>query len=228
MKLEFDSVEDLDIFLNWADLYRAAGTQEPEAPQRTAVTPGERLTFTVGAGGGTSGVAFDTPPNVPHVSLDDKAPEGAGRDEGKEAPEAGKVAEPAKRKRRTKAEIDADDAAATDALAKETALAKAQETAADAAQPAAEGAKQPEGTNPFAQVAAAGTAPAEAQDSDPVEPTIVTPFQHITRGREFIGKHGLPKYNETFVRAELDANVMAYSAEQRAKHMAVMDEMDKA
>jgi len=219
MKLEFDSVEDLGHFLHWAATelaprYTARGTDGSVS-----------LTFPVldqdaGAFGLSAGVAFDTPPTT-----DTQAPANAP------------TAEPQKRKRRTKAEIEADEKAAKGARAGEIPPQDPAPADASGTGPSA----QPQGANPFAQaVTITGQGPVETEttslpagegtgttDGDPAE-TVVTPFQHLTRAREFIAKHGMPKYNETFAKAGLDPNVMGYTAYQRGVHMATMDEFDKA
>jgi len=216
MKLEFSSAEELTDFL-----YVMQAFFVPVAPE---ATPGVSLTFPALDQVGTSNeVAFDTPPTT-----DAQAPANAP------------TAEPQKRKRRTKAEIEADEKAAKGARAGEIppqgpAPADASDTGTSA---------QPQGANPFAQaVTITGQGPVETEttslpagdsaaatgttDGDPAE-TVVTPFQHLTRAREFIAKHGMPKYNETFTKAGLDPNVMGYTAYQRGVHMATMDEVDKA
>lgn len=242
MNLSFDSISDLEEFLRWADLYRAPGAPEPDAaPRNDLVADGMAEASDPLPTIDTSGVAFDTPQQPlqgQHASLGDK-PSTDGAAAGSTPVQPEQTAEPTRRKRRTKAEIEADEKAA--AAARD---AVAQTSAAGAGEKAAGPAVQPEGANPFAQTAApAGgpeTAPVEqvpATGSDPVASdaatgedgeTVVTPFQHLTRAREFIAKHGMPKYNETFAKAGVDVNVMGYSAYQRSLHMAAMDELDKA
>lgn len=209
MKLEFDSLADLNDFLQWADTYRTG----PEG-----AVPG----VSGGIQPCTGEVAFDTPQQplqADHVSLNDKVPETSP--------------EPARRKRRTKAEIEAADKAAAGA---EQAKAQGSQDAGEASLEAARATLRdkepaPAGTNPFdtaprpdhaAPAAAAGAQPDDSAD------TTVTPFQHLTRAREFIAKHGMPKYNESFAKAGLDANVMAYTAEQRALHLEALTALEGA
>ena len=261
MKLEFNDLSELDAFLHWAENYRS------QPVQIVHVAGGSGGTFSHvfgGSGGGVGGAGqptgdaarivvhgYDTPPQGTSTftqgdgspadleARDLKIGPYAGTDD-KEAP-AQPAAEPAKRKRRTKAEIEADEKAETARIAATKAAYEAAEACRaenfeeagaamkQAAQPAAEAAKQPEGTNPFEMVDnALSTPPADAQGDGAGESEVITPFQHLTRAREFIAKHGMPKYNETFAKAGLDANVMAYSAYQRAVHVAALDEMGKA
>lgn len=226
MKLEFDSLADLNDFLQWADGYSGSQNVTVRIPASAAMAMGaasvrERI---AGSGGGVDTrvgvVAFDTPQQplqADHVSLGDKVPEGEGVGDSQ-------VEQTARRKRRTKAEIAADSKAADGA--KE---AKAEEPGALAAEtpPTAQ-----TGTNPFDTAAAPGhAAPAGTLAStrpDDSADTTVTPFQHLTRAREFIAKHGMPKYNESFAKAGLDANVMAYTAEQRALHLEALAALEGA
>lgn len=210
MHLSFASVDELDAFLNWARNY---GERLQEF--------GSALVGIAAAGE----VAFDTPP----------AAETASTVPPPETPHPGdsQVEQAARRKRRTKAEIEADNKAAADA---EQAKAQGSQDAGEASLEAARAALRdkepaPAGTNPFdtapppdhaAPAAATGAPP------DAIADTTVTPFQHLTRAREFIAKHGLPKYNESFAKAGLDANVMAYTAEQRALHLDALAALEGA
>lgn len=236
MNLTFDNLQELDDFLIWV---RDTG-KELTAPREsinstrsttyTTRAPGAATTIgtlvgLAGAGAsGSAGVAFDTPPDTrmpPPVTGD---PSGA-------ALEPADGPEPAKRKRRTKAEIEA--AAAAEARADEAAaLAAAAELTAYHTDkgPVVSGEAQPGGANPFEQVATAGDGAATGEGDEKAgnEPEVVTPFQHLTRAREFIAKHGMPKYNESFAKAGLDANVMGYSAYQRGLHMDALDALEKA
>lgn len=240
MNLSFDSIDDLNEFLNWASIYSGAA---------------RRPLAGVSGSGSVGDVAFGTPQRplqAAHVSL------GAGLDnetrvytDGTTVTGPGplpdlspaqqgesKGAEPAKRGRRTKAEIAADAKRIADSLAANEAAdanrAENFEEAGKAMQKAAEGTQTPTGANPF-EVSAPDhphpgnetDKPAEEPNAEPDE-SVVTPFQHLTRAREFIAKHGMPKYNESFTKAGLDANVMAYSAFQRALHLTALDELEKA
>lgn len=225
MNLSFDSIDDLNEFLNWASLYSGAA---------------RRLT---GVSGSAGDVAFDTSPTddptdayTAAVRAEQAAQVGPfdGGDPRTPPPVTGdpsgaalQPTEPAKRKRRTKAEIEADAAKAQEGTpdgpnAGEAALEAARATLRDKEQPA--------GANPFEQVAAAEpeSAPAGHIDGGETQDAVVTPFQHLTRAREFIGKHGMPKYNESFAKAGLDSNVMAYTAEQRALHLDALTALEQA
>lgn len=208
MKLEFDSIQELDAFLSWADNYSAGANvtlRVPSADVRKMFALDVETPDVASLADPQGDVAFDTPQQplqADHVSLNDKVPETSP--------------EPARRKRRTKAEIEADDKAAAEAAA-----AKAQETPADAS-------TAPEGANPFAAVETAAETPTTPAAEPDAADTTVTPFQHLTRAREFIAKHGMPKYNESFAKAGLDANVMGYSAYQRALHMDALAALEAA
>lgn len=225
MKLEFNDLAELDSFLSWANRY---GTRRDTFTAGDGSAPDlEARDMRVGpyADGPLAQAldahAFDTPPAT---NLTDKVwPAGDGiTDDTAVVQPVTAEGKPA-RKRRTKAEIEA--AAAAEARPEEAAAL----AAAVQQDKAAEGQTQPEGTNPFEQAAAPAADPAAPADDVPnAEPDVVTPFQHLTRGREFIAKHGMPKYLETFTKAGTDPNVMGYSAYQRGLHMAAMDELDKA
>jgi hypothetical protein len=231
MKLEFNDLGELNAFINWATHFG-----------REDCTPiGPR----VGVDGSVGDVAFGTPQRpltVSHVSLDDKPPEDGdcrvvelpGDQQGDPA-----AAEPTpRRKRRTKAEIEADAKATAETPTKpittttytdRTAVTGSGEHPAQS--PAQQDAAQPAGANPFEQAVHTGATTEGATNNDEgtaTEPEVVTPFQHLTRAREFIAKHGMPKYNESFSKAGLDANVMAYTGYQRALHLAALDELEKA
>lgn len=218
MKLEFYSVDELDHFLDWAygmSVRVRAMRAEPVVP---------------GVSGSVGDIAFDIPPAADGVTAE-PGPSGAGGEMADKVPETSP--EPVKRKRRTKAEIEADDKAAAEA---EQAKAQGSQDAGEASLEAARATLRdkeptPAGTNPFnaapppdhaAPAAAAGAQPDDSAD------TTVTPFQHLTRAREFIAKHGMPKYNESFAKASLDVNVMAYTAEQRALHLEALTALEGA
>lgn len=216
MNLSFDSIADLNEFLHWADKYRAVDltanrTRDLIGP---AVDDGPLPTIDASAGmpppvtGDPSGAALS--PADPGAA-DRMAPVLAA------ALSALQPTEPAKRKRRTKAEIEADEKAVADAAGADLKAATEQFAPAQVANA---------GPNPFEQAA---TAPAgePAAGAEGGESDVVTPFQHLTRAREFIAKHGMPKYNESFAKAGLDANVMGYTAYQRGVHMAALDELEK-
>lgn len=49
---------------------------------------------------------------------------------------------------------------------------------------------------------------------------------HMARAKAFIAKNGNAKYNESFVVAGLDPNIMVYSDEQRSLHAAALEFVD--
>lgn len=162
------------------------------------------------------------------------------------------VGEPAKRKRRTKAEIAADEAAAG-------------EPEAAAAAPAVEVKGNPfatEGSAPAAAIQAILDAPNQqaaslagmaavslnalpedmpttvAKQAKPTDPAIIKGWirdtavgnigpvdlmAHMTRAKAFIAKHGTAKYNESFALAGLTPNIMEYEDEQRSLHTAALE-----
>jgi len=211
MNLSFDSIADLNEFLRWAEKYGGQDRAAPPAVTNIAVTglAFPQLDDVTSLDTGTSASDGDT--RVPPPVTGD--PSGAVLQP---------VTEPAKRKRRTKAEIEADETAAAAAAGADLKAA----SAAGAAEPAS-GETPPAGVNPFEQVVTAPAGESAAADTGG-ESDVVTPYQHLTRAREFIAKHGMPKYNESFAKAGLDANVMGYTAYQRGVHMSALDELEKA
>lgn len=258
MKLEFDSVEDLQHFLDFLDCEREArGTTltfpplEPigERQNGTRVySDGTTVTGTASLPdlspaqqdaralqqGDTSGVHFDTPPG----------------DSAAEVNAAGKPM----RKRRTKVEIAADaERIAAVAAAAAVADANREEHGAEAAAAYAK-TETPTGANPFAvapgdtaqapaptdaermkaralELAAGGAADASTSEGEPEAATAtgeVSVIEHLNIARGFIATHGMPKYNESFTLCGLDANVMAYTAEQRKAHAEALTKLGVA
>lgn len=157
----------------------------------------------------TGDVAFDTPPAGPTLITraegDELNAAAVASLAGGEALQPANTDGPVKRTQRTKAEIEA----ARKVLHDKAGL--------------------PSGTNPFEQQEhAADTEGPTTSDEGTAErlDTIVTPFQHLTRAREFIGKHGMPKYSESFTAAGLDPHVERYTAEQRIAHIAALDALE--
>lgn len=128
-----------------------------------------------------------------------------------------------KRKRRTKAEIAADEAAAK------------------AAQEVDEEIPTDEFGQPLGHVGAVDAVeptPPSLVNHDPdaaiavgVNPEIealaatidgADKMAHMNEGRDFIAKHGFPKYNETFALADVPQNIAAHTPEQAALHRAAM------
>lgn len=213
MHISFNSIDELNAFLNWADDYSGSQNVTVRVPASAAMALGAA---SIRARTVAGDVAFDTPPAAETAST---APP---PDDAKPSVNP----EPVKRKRRTKAEIEADEAEA--AIARAAAAAKAQEPTTEATETAPAASTAPEGTNPFAAAEPAAETPATPAAEPDAADTTVTPFQHLTRAREFIAKHGMPKYNESFAKAGLDANVMGYSAYQRALHMDALAALEAA
>lgn len=57
------------------------------------------------------------------------------------------------------------------------------------------------------------------------EPARIESIAHLRACQGFIQKHGMPKYNESFTEG-LNANIAIYSPEQRALHLAVLESLD--
>jgi hypothetical protein len=128
-----------------------------------------------------------------------------------EPPSPDPAPEPApKRKRRTKAEIAADEAAAE--AGNEPGATDATGDEPDAPAPQEDGPtdEPPITDTPAELVALAGTI--DGADK----------LAHMNEGRDFISKHGFPKYNETFALADVPANIAAHTPEQAALHRAAM------
>lgn len=231
MKLEFDSTDELQEFLDWSLRYgaswaavqRGSTTNLPKIDPDLLNTAARTETKTY-----TDGTTVTGPGPLPEQAPAQQDATSAQGEVAFDTPPAAN--EPTKRKRRTKAEIEAD--AAVEAEARKT--AEAIEAAGNVQN--FRGTAQPEGTvfddkgrNPFEQPAATPSAETGAPEAEgDVPEQAVTPFQHLTRAREFIAKHGMPKYNESFVKAGLDPNVMAYTAEQRAQHLDALTALEQA
>jgi len=138
--------------------------------------------------------------------------------------------EPARRKRRTKAEMEAARAGETTT---ELVATGSMDAAADiaAATPV---------DNPFAIAATAtqvildapaqsssmlaGTAVMQAADKATAAPSGIESIEHLRACQSFIQTHGMTKYNESF-RDGLSANIAAYTPEQRAQHVAILEQL---
>jgi hypothetical protein len=217
MKLEFDSISELEQFLMFSAHIGQAFTARPQAP-----APAKMDEATVSDNGASSALS----------ALSGGEP--AGEDAGADADEV--VADTApKRKRRTKAEIAAGEAAALQARGDSGELA-VDATQALAAMPATVEMRSSEdevpagrNANPFAQspatqaileapTHAASLAAAGEAMQRPLE---VSGIDHLRACQSFIQAHGMQKYNESF-RDGLNANIATYTAEQRAQHVGVL------
>lgn len=138
------------------------------------------------------------------------------------------AAEPVKRKRRTKAEIEAEKAgvAALDAQDdREIGAVTAQGNAAGStagttssapADPLANLQPQPGGDIDAARAEIAAQAPLFAGEGSDAK------LAHLNEGRAFIEKHGFPAYNETLALANVPANIAGHTAEQVSMHRSAM------
>ena len=127
-----------------------------------------------------------------------------------EAPKTDPAPETApKRKRRTKAEIAADEAAAKAVLQAEAERESGVvfNNPLDNLKPEPE----PNGLTPSPEIVALA-ATIDGTDK----------MAHMNEGRDFIAKHGFPKYNETFALADVSTNIAAHTPEQAAMHRAAM------
>jgi uncharacterized protein YciI len=217
LHLTFESVRDLREFLDFAYETGRLVAAGREAPAPTSEDDNESVCQGVGT----------------EVSAEESIANHEAQNAANAAFIAANVAENAavaKRKRRTKAEIAADEAAAA-------VVNEAIEPTSDA--PADNG-------NPFEQVGsenvqailnapdqksaiAAGIAATSSGTTDELpardDAAAMDAITHLNRCREFIASQGMPKYNESFTVAGLQPNVMAYSDADRAHHAAALDHL---
>lgn len=203
MKLhfEFDNLDELDAWTQWA----------AQRGQYTETRAGDLVhivdTRPVTAEGAVIPVETES------QDSDEAANAGAG-----EAPSTDPVPEgKSKRKRRTKAEIAADKAAAKaipappgDEYLAHIAAKSERSDALDEAEETAALEAAPSPTPHFEIEALAATI--DGADK----------MAHMNEGRDFIAKHGFPKYNETFALADVPSNIAAHTPEQAALHRAAM------
>ena len=211
MNLQFDSIGELEQFLMFAAHIGRAFATAPAAEHQMDQP-------TVSENGGS------TEPESPPLG------DQAGEDTDGAAAATGAPSEPVKRKRRTKAEMIEAAALA------QAAPILAEATAAYAPELAQEIASAESNPNPFAQAPAiqaildapthaASLAAAAAAMQKPLdELPVVTSLQHLQECQQFIQKHGMPKYSESF-RDGLTANIAAYTDEQRSQHVAILRAM---
>lgn len=216
MRFEFHDLNELQAFMQWAGYVRATVAAAADVP--AAMLPGV-LAATL--------VEPDIADGDPSLNAEGVPP----------APGAAPAEQ--KRKRRTKAEIEAEKAAEQQAKS----VDKQPETT-----PAGTPDKvAPENTgNPFAQqslpaeekpqeqpkaAAPADATPEQAKQFEINEfvaarlaerPTLEQ-REHLVLARTFIGKHGMPKYNESFQLVGLSPNVMTYTEADCARHAAALD-----
>jgi hypothetical protein len=237
MKLEFDSIIELEQFLMFsahigkafavapsqtdqATVSRNGASAEPDAQPLAGDQAGN------GAGAETAPTVVDAP---------------ATAEQGEDGPlmADGGAAEAPKRKRRTKAEIEADKAS-EGKIAAPAAVGAPVDTSATTGAAVVESAPTPGAGNPFAvapamqavldapnQGAATLAAMAATQNADtaPAAPRVIESIEHLRACQGFIQKHGMAKYNETF-RDGLNANIAIYTPEQRAQHVTILESLD--
>lgn len=159
------------------------------------------------------------PDEAPATSTQEDSQEPTNAAAGEASSPAPVAKEAPKRKRRTKAQIAADEAAAK----------LAAEVPEHPADPLANLQPETEPTDEFGQPLARAES---AGDEPPViEPEIAAlagtidgadKLAHMNEGREFISKHGFPKYNETFALVDVPSNIAGHTPEQAALHRAAM------
>jgi uncharacterized protein YciI len=222
MHLTFESVHELREFLDFAYETGRLVAAGREVPAPTTKDNNEGFCQGVGT----------------EVSAEESIANREAQDAKNAAFIAANVAENAavaKRKRRTKAEIAADE---TSERAKNVEpFGDEPGNTPDA--PAVDG-------NPFEQVGsenvqailnapdqksaiAAGIAATSSGTTDELpardNAAAMDAITHLNRCREFIASQGMPKYNESFTVAGLQPNVMAYSDADRAHHAAALDHL---
>ena len=220
MELKFDSIKELEQFLMFSAHIGAAFATQTRA---TGVAPEMAAPYVAPRTDVAEAVAVqkeDTEPSVPIAQGED----------GPLIADGGATVEKPKRTRRTKAEVEAARAAEEHAG-----------NVADGLSPA-EPEATPTGANPFAIASPATQAILEApnqsaatlagiaamQTGSIVEPTaaprVIESIEHLRACQSFIQAHGMTKYNESF-RDGLNANIAAYTPEQRSHHVAILKQL---
>lgn len=253
MNLQFDSIGELEEFLMFtAHIGRAFATApidqmalSANVPQEMRDALTEEQAAKIGAGNETDAV----PVAAGAASVTDTQGE-----DGALLADGGASAEAPKRKRRTKAEIEAERAAASYIEVAKTTHADGSVTTTSVGLPPDVSPNEvttPSG-NPFAVAPAmqavldapnqgaatlAGMAATQNVSTAPVldvraraaailaDPAQVESIAHLRACQGFIQKHGMPKYNESF-REGLNANIAVYQPDQRALHLAILESLD--
>lgn len=235
MKLEFYDLNELDAFLAWAGRGRIGSAIVIGADPKPMT--GEVL-GSVGTTGELHGFAGRMPmengPDRLLTSGEVNAPV-----TGEPGPEMASAPAPAARKRRTKAEIEAENTAKAGQAAAQPQLT-AQEAIAQALASAAAGNAPGALTAESVQAATIPDMPEALSPTDPkllphefiqqraAEIGELAAIEHLNAARNFIAKHGMPKYNESFQLCGLHANVMAFAPAECATHAAALEWLDKA
>lgn len=220
MELKFDSISELEQFLMFSAHIGRAFAQAP-----TPVPEDEQLSTKASRPDDPPVPDADHTPEQRAVAL--AAMQASATDEAAQE-------ETPKRKRRTKAEMEAERfAAQVQASTPDTKDETSVNTTVIIDQSA--------GANPFAQASPATQAILEApnqsaavlagmaamQSNPPAEeptaaPREIASIDHLRACQSFIQAHGMTKYNESF-QGGLNANIAAYTPEQRAQHVAILE-----
>jgi hypothetical protein len=247
MKLEFDSIGELEQFLMFTAHVGKAFQSAPVEPVKVTSEASSLADQSFAA----SVLAVDDgEQSIAHRAEQD------ARNEEFIAANVAANAEAPKRKRRTKAEIEAERAGELPNAPADGQTATSAEPSASESPLSSETATGtvPNG-NPFAvaptvqavldapnQGAATLAAMAATQNATTapqatggtvqdraaaimLEPAAVESIAHLRACQGFIQKHGMTKYNESF-KEGLNANIAAYQPEQRALHLAVLESLD--
>jgi hypothetical protein len=226
MNFQFENMQELQEFIAWAGYARGVTVRAEKSGEVAAVElTGALVDAAVAVVEFATEAATAGEPTAPH---------------GEDKP---------KRTRRTKAEVEAERNAAAVAqdntgavstageqepIAVETPAQTAIREVTERAR-AAKAAKEAAAEGVFEQALEAAITTKEEPatgDSLPLPDYLafrvpqlaeVSQVDHLKAGRDFIGKHGVQKYNESFSLAGLSNNVMAYSQADCATHMAALE-----
>ena len=228
MELRFDSINELEQFLMFsAHIGAAFATQTPQTAAIAA------LDAYANAGYPGAQPPADMPEGTAHIAEAEVFAQG---EDGPLVADGGD-AKP-KRTRRTKAEMEA--ARAADALAELNAGAESDPLTPGVVGPATS--PNPVDANPFAVASPATQAILEAPnqsaatlagiaamqtapvDEAPAAPRVIESIEHLRACQSFIQEHGMTKYNESF-RDGLNANIAAYTPEQRSLHVSILSQL---
>ncbi len=230
MNLQFDSLAELTAFLDFAG-YAKKTTSEITVDLKMSQTDIDTLLHTAAAqidrqcvmsaadgSGGTGGVGLDA-----YVA---QQLQPALETCVAAASSYADVESPIKRKRRTKAEIAADEAAIvahpTHGEARTNAQTKPLDNLKSVAEAVLAHSVSAEGQAEFERAeVAASEAPA------PVAPP--SDIEHLRLCREFISSQGMNKYEHSFALAGIEGkNIMAFTDEDRTKHVAALAQLASA
>lgn len=260
MLIQFDSIEELDAFINWSGRGIAAIETIDVPDPKLNLSPEVIDTF-------PDAIAPDeaqTPAQAADSIAHHEAQNARNAEFIAETVAANAAEKAPQRKRRTKAEMEAARAAEMAAEITQAPVVKHD----DIIDAAVQVALMYEG-NPFAAAAPAANAAIQAalagapagqtlaalaevsvadqpaavvpKSTKPTDPEHIKTWlhdtavgnigpldmgSHMARAKAFIAKNGNAKYNESFVVAGLDPNIMVYSDEQRSLHAAALEFVD--